>query len=322
MITKIGLNIYTHGFDFILGKNALDNYNDTLIYAGYDKNFDSTQKDSYGIIDFGKDINITLETEKTFNVSFHIGNYAYNDIGIVQYNDVNLLIDSPNVTVPLLNIGNNGNYNIGLGDRMNRFDNFSLMVNSVAGITSITGNTYYNGSIINNLQYVYNNATFGKVTNNMTYGDYGDTVVTYMNKWELKEENDTADSVICVTDTKGEFITKGINVAVATDSNSNSYKSVNGKLNLEADGEYTITYESAEDYHYADGVLTAIKDIDSIDLTDIAPVQEGNKILKGWQNADGKYLSDTKNITLSANEKLYAVYGEFDVNNDKTQANF
>ena len=26
MITKIGLNIYTHGFDFILGKNALDNY--------------------------------------------------------------------------------------------------------------------------------------------------------------------------------------------------------------------------------------------------------------------------------------------------------
>ena len=44
MITKIGLNIYTHGFDFILGKNALDNYNDTLIYAGYDKNFDSTQK--------------------------------------------------------------------------------------------------------------------------------------------------------------------------------------------------------------------------------------------------------------------------------------
>jgi len=317
-----GLKIYTHGFDFVLGKNALDNYNDTIICAGYDKNYDSIQKDSYGILDFGKDINVSLETEKTFNVSLYIGNYAYNDIGIVQYKDVNILIDSPNATVPLFNIGNNGNYNIGLADRMNRFENFSLTINSVAGISSITGSTYYNGSIINNLQYVYNNATFSKVTNNMTYGDYGEPSVTYINKWELKEENDTADAVICVTDNMGEFKTKGINVAVATDSNSNSYKSVNGRLNLAGDGEYTITYESAGDYHYADGVLTAVKDIDSIDLTDIAPVQENNKILKGWQNADGNYLSDTKNISLSANEKLYAVYTDFDVNNDENHADF
>ena len=44
-----------------------EHYSAKGTYAGYDKNFDSTQKDSYGIIDFGKDINITLETEKTFS---------------------------------------------------------------------------------------------------------------------------------------------------------------------------------------------------------------------------------------------------------------
>lgn len=324
-VTQKGVNIYTYGYDLVLGERANDAKGTTSVYAGFSSEHDSAVADiETGYIEFGRDINVTVATKAALDVSLYIGNATWLDSGAVQYGDANIIIDAPNATVKKLAIGNAGNYATGIGVRMNRYESFNLIVNNISEIASITGGTYYNGSIAVNMQLVYNNGTYSKVVaDSITFGNYYDSIFTVTNKWVMKDTIGTDEAYLRVTDKAGVFAVEGLlNAAAESESNEDDvYMSVNGLLEV-PDGSYLLSYTDPGSYIFADNTFTAVTDISEFDISQIAPVQKENLILLGWSDENGEMLADTASVSLAANQKLYAVYTEFDVNADDGVADF
>ena len=304
------MNIYTCGYDFNL--SAKDKKGNSNIYAGYNTRLELKPDGTGNNIEWNKDINlrITGEREMTLGkVLIGNSNYISNN---VFYGNANILIDNPNLTISTFMLGNNGNF-ANTGTQSNRFSEINITVNNVREIASLEGATYYNAVYTKDLQIIFNNGTADKITDNLIYGNYGNTNIQACKKWIIKNGTSGEDTYLNTTVVPGTFTVTGGNVVILTnDDDALSYMSENGNIRVPA-GNYYMTVIGKEDYTFTDDTFIAIADLSGFNVTEIAPVQSNGRILLGFKDESGEYLSDTTDLNLAAGEKLYAVYTDFAV---------
>lgn len=315
-----GTSIYTNGYDFTFGENAYDDKASAdypaTVYGGYDKTLSTAEIDSTtGRVAYEKDCNIKIKTNRSFIIKLVIGNVQSIE-NAVQYGDANIVIDAPNAVIQQIFLGNNFNQKITINERMNRFNNFNLTVNNVGSIEKIGGATYYNGLYADNAQFIFNNGTYEKVTeggDTLTFSNgYDGNNFTVNKKWIIKNEASGKNTYLNTTAIPGTFSVTGGNTVILSNNDNHTLSYISEKGNIKVpSGVYTMTVTGKEDYTFTGDVFTAVADLTGFNVTAIAPVQSNGRILLGFKNEKGEYLSNTADLNLSAGEKLYAVYSDF-----------
>lgn len=316
-VTQRGLDIYTFGHQLILGEKADDKKGITVIFAGYSYEQNNLPVDpDTGYIEYGADISVTVKSKTGIHFSVSLGN---TDIGNtpVQYGNAEIVIDAPDAVLQRLYFGNRYNSGSEAGTRMNRYNNFFLLVNGISDIGNIVGGTYYNGSIAENVCFIFNNGTYDSVSKDyLTFGKYHESMFSALRLWKIKSSQSSPPAALRESEQIGTFIVSGIAKAEAISESlpDKKYISNDGVLNMPA-GIYNVSYFNSGDYIFDGDVLTACNEIASLDLDNIAQVQKAGSVFVGWKNEEEIYLDNVSEVPLKKGEKLFAVYAELDMRN-------
>ncbi len=241
------------------------------------------------------------------------------------YKNVYLLLNNPNLDITghlWVGYNNAQNASASSGDLLpnNRVDGNVTVVVNANSMTGFALSSHYNGMRVSgDMQLVFNNGLGDSLTGINANNIANFTVAG--EQWVLRSAVNAAGCYLLATDTVGTYRVVGDLSATATNG-TDTYYSKNGLLTVPA-GDYTVTYAAADSaYTFANDTLTATGDITALNLTSVAPVQEGNRIFLGWTTADGTPVADITNVSLTAGEILKAVYADFNISYESGKAQF